>query len=95
MVRWAAVEAVTRPGALPRSKGSARLAERRGKSIARAAAVRKLLTLVYYGLRDGEICSSHPARGGVRRLDLRSTRARPRNGPHRTGAADHLTEPAP
>ena len=32
-----------------------RIAERRGKMIARVAAARKLLSLVYYGLRDGEI----------------------------------------
>jgi hypothetical protein len=32
-----------------------RIAERRGKPIARIAAARKVLTLVYYGLRDGKI----------------------------------------
>jgi hypothetical protein len=32
-----------------------RIAERRGINIARTAVARKLLTLVYYGLRDGEI----------------------------------------
>ena len=31
------------------------MAERRGRAIGRVAAARKLLTLVYYGLRDGEI----------------------------------------
>jgi hypothetical protein len=31
------------------------VAERRGNQIRRVAAARKLLTLVYYGLRDGEI----------------------------------------
>ena len=31
------------------------IAERRGKNKARVAVARKLLTLVYYGLRDGEI----------------------------------------
>ena len=31
------------------------IAERRGRPIARVAAARKLLTLVYYGLRDGHI----------------------------------------
>ena len=37
-----------------------RIAERRGRNIARVAAARKLLTLVYYGLRDGEIrCLAH------------------------------------
>ena len=32
-----------------------RIAERRGKNKARVAIARKLLTLVFYGLRDGEI----------------------------------------
>ena len=32
-----------------------RIAKRRGVMIARVAAARKLLRLVYYGLRDGEI----------------------------------------
>ena len=34
-----------------------RIADRRGKYIARVAVARKLLTLVYFGLRDGEIRS--------------------------------------
>jgi hypothetical protein len=37
-----------------------RLAERRGRNIGRAAA-RKLLTLVYYGFRGGEIRCLHEA----------------------------------
>ena len=32
-----------------------RIGARRGRNIARVAIARKLLTLVYYGLRDGEI----------------------------------------
>ena len=32
-----------------------RVAERRGYNIGKVAAARQLLTLVYYGLRDGEI----------------------------------------
>jgi hypothetical protein len=32
-----------------------RVARRRGRNIGRVAAARKLLTLVYYGLRDGSI----------------------------------------
>jgi hypothetical protein len=32
-----------------------RIAQRRGKTKARVAVARKLLTLVYYGMRDGEI----------------------------------------
>ena len=55
LVRWAAVEAVQRlhGGAIGRTR--ARLSERRGTNIAKVAAARKLLTLVYYGLRDGNV----------------------------------------
>jgi transposase len=56
LVRWAAVEAVGRQtGATPVARHHHRVADRRGNSIGRVAAARKLLTLVYYGLRDGEI----------------------------------------
>lgn len=56
LVRWAAVEAVARyHGGDPIRPSYKRIADRRGKMIARVAAARKLLTLVYYGLRDGEI----------------------------------------
>jgi transposase len=57
LVRWAAVEAAQK---VPASAGwltanRARVAERRGRNIATVAVARKLLTLVYYGLRDGYI----------------------------------------
>lgn len=56
LVRWAAVEAVQRQrGATPIRAHHHRVADRRGKNIGRVAAARKLITLVYYGLRDGEI----------------------------------------
>jgi transposase len=56
IVRWAAVEAVARyHGGDVIRPAFRRIAERRGTMIARVAAARKLLTLVYYGLRDGEI----------------------------------------
>jgi transposase len=55
LVRWAAVEAVTRQRATPIGRLYRSVAERRGTKVARVAAARKLLTLVYYGLRDGEI----------------------------------------
>ena len=56
LVRWAAVEAVSRQhGATPIRAHHQRVGERRGKQIGRVAAARKLLILVYYGLRDGEI----------------------------------------
>jgi transposase len=56
LVRWAAIEAVARyHGGEPIRPAFKRIAERRGKMIARVAAARKLLSLVYHGLRDGEI----------------------------------------
>ena len=58
LVRWAAVEAVARQrGATKVQVDLRRIAERRGKRIATVAAARKILTLVYYSLRDGEIRS--------------------------------------
>ena len=56
LVRWAAVEAVARyQGGPPIRDAYQRIAERRGNKVARVAAARKLLTLVFYGIRDGEI----------------------------------------
>jgi transposase len=56
LVRWAAIEAVVRyHGGEPIAPAFRRIAKRRGVMIARVAAARKLLCLVYYGLRDGEI----------------------------------------
>jgi transposase len=55
-VRWALIEAVSRYHGGPKLAGDfRRIAERRGTNKARVAAARKVLTLVYYGLRDGEI----------------------------------------
>jgi len=56
LVRWAAVEAIQRhPAGTKISTDRKRIEARRGRNIAKIAAARKLLTLVYYGLRDGEI----------------------------------------
>jgi transposase len=56
LVRWAAVEAIQRqPAGTKISVDRKRIEARRGKNIAKVAAARKLLTLVYYGLRDGHI----------------------------------------
>jgi transposase len=56
LVRWAAIEAVSgRRGSTALVQTFHQIAERRGKYTARAAVARRLLTLVYYGLRDGEI----------------------------------------
>jgi len=56
LVRWAAVEAAQgarNAGWLEQTR--TRIAERRGRNIATVAVARKLLTLVFYGLRDGHI----------------------------------------
>ncbi|MEV0395587.1 IS110 family transposase [Polymorphospora rubra] len=55
LVRWAAVEAVQRVHHGPLAATRARLTARRGNNIAKVAAARELLTLVFYGLRDGHI----------------------------------------
>jgi transposase len=56
LVRWAALEAVARYHGGDRLHARFReIAERRGKKKAQVAIARKVLTLVYYGLRDGEI----------------------------------------
>jgi transposase len=56
LVRWAAIEAVARYHGGAAFKDSFRtIAQRRGRTKANVAIARKVLTLVYYGLRDGEI----------------------------------------
>jgi transposase len=56
LVRWAALEAIARyHGGAWLQRDFHRIADRRGRNKARVAVARKLLTLVYYGLRDGEI----------------------------------------
>jgi transposase len=62
LVRWAAVEAVSGPACERRlASVKARIGVRRGVNIGRVAAARHLLTLVYYGMRDGEIRCLQPA----------------------------------
>jgi transposase len=61
LVRWAAIEAISKNhGDDPIKEHYRRVSERRGRNKGRVAAARKLLTLVYYGLRDGEIRSLAP-----------------------------------
>ena len=56
LVRWAAVEAVARQRTdTPIRRHHRNVGDRRGTKIGRVAAARKLLILVDYGLRDGEI----------------------------------------
>jgi transposase len=57
LVRWAAIEAV-RSGSRSQHWLKAdyrRLAQRRGKNIAAVAIARKIVTLTFYALRDGEV----------------------------------------
>lgn len=58
LVRWAAIEAISKMRGGPKLRVDYhRIADRRGRNIARVAVARKLLALVYFGLRDGEIRS--------------------------------------
>jgi transposase len=62
LVRWAAVEAVQTLREGPIGLARVRIGQRRGANIGKVAAARKLLTLVFYGLRDGHIrCLARPA----------------------------------
>jgi len=56
-LRWALVEAAQHAGrgGGPLRQAYERISKRRGKSVAKVAVARKILTLCYYGLRDGEI----------------------------------------
>jgi transposase len=62
LVRWAAIEAVSRArgGSVLRERYEAIAARRDNKNVARVAIARRLLTLVYYGLRDGEVRCLQP-----------------------------------
>jgi transposase len=56
LLRWAAVEAISARNCEPRLAAiKHRVGERRGRGIGRVAAARQLLTLVFYGMRDGHI----------------------------------------
>jgi hypothetical protein len=60
-VRWALIEAVSRDHGGPKHAGDfRRIAERRGTNKARVAVAPKVLTHLYYGLRDGEIRCLRP-----------------------------------
>jgi transposase len=56
-LRWALVEAAQHSarGGGPLRQAYERISKRRGKSVAKVAVARKILTLCFYGLRDGEI----------------------------------------
>ena len=67
-LRWALTEAIQRtPAGNPVRQGKDSILARRGKeakNIAKVAAARQLLTLVFYGMRDHQIrCLARPAAG--------------------------------
>jgi transposase len=60
-LRWVLVEAAARVPTDPSlRKFHDRIAQRRGKKIARVALARRLLTLCFYALRDEGGCRAHP-----------------------------------
>jgi transposase len=66
ILRWAVVEAATHVATRggPLREQFERIAKRRGRKVARVAVARQILTLSYYGLRDGEIRCLQNSRSG-------------------------------
>jgi transposase len=68
-LRWALVEAAQKctTGGGPLRENFERIAKRRGRKIAKVAVARQILTLSYYGLRDGEIpCLARRSRASAK-----------------------------
>ncbi len=66
LLRWALIEGISRyHGGEILAGQYQRIAKRRGRNKARVAIARKVLTLVYYGLRDGEIRCLAPAQAAA------------------------------
>jgi transposase len=68
-LRWALVEAAQKitTGSGPLRDKFERIAKRRGRKIAKVAVAREILTLAYYGLRDGEIrCLARRSRASAK-----------------------------
>ena len=68
-LRWALVEAAQKitTGSGPLREKFERIAKRRGRKIAKVAIAREILTLAYYGLRDGEIrCLARRSRASAK-----------------------------
>jgi transposase len=68
-LRWALVEAAQKitTGSGPLRELFERVAKRRGRKIAKVAVAREILTLAYYGLRDGEIrCLARRSRASAK-----------------------------
>ena len=95
LVRWAAIEAVQRhPTTAKISADKQRIEARRGKNIAKVAAARKLLTLVYYGLRDGHIRALAHRQGGVSTSGRNPRAAAQLSDPRTIGVVARLIDPA-
>jgi transposase len=75
-LRWALVEAAQHAsrGGGPLREAYERISKRRGRQVAKVAVARKILTLCFYGLRDGEIRCLAPRAGAraVRTLAVTS-----------------------
>ena len=88
-LRWALVEAAQHAptGGGPLRAAYERIAKRRGKQIAKVAVARKILTLCYYGLRDGEIrCLAPRAKARTKRTTaVARSPAAPTPSPTRPG----------
>jgi transposase len=68
-LRWALVEAAQKitTGSGPLRDKYERIAKRRGRKIAKVAVAREILTLAFYGLRDGEIrCLARRSRASAK-----------------------------
>jgi len=68
-LRWALVEAAQKctTGGGPLRESYERIAKRRGAKVAKVAVARQILTLSYYGLRDGEIrCLARRSRASAK-----------------------------
>jgi transposase len=68
-LRWALVEAAQKitTGSGPLREKFERIAKRRGRKIAKVAVAREILTLSFYGLRDGEIrCLARRSRASAK-----------------------------
>lgn len=68
-LRWALVEAAQKitTGSGPLREKYERIAKRRGAKIAKVAIAREILTLAFYGLRDGEIrCLARRSRASAK-----------------------------
>ena len=90
-VRWAVIEAVQRhPTTAKIAADKHRIQARRGTNIATVAAARKLLTLVYYGLRARP---GRPPQSGVS-TPGRNTRAAAALSDPLPGVVAHLIDPA-